>query len=239
MPLKYCRRGVVRVIFDMADGSRECKTYGLWGSNRTIGQLDAGIWSHWTAIEKIWFYTSPLSGQESEEWTAFQSNRYPSDKDYPDPPASDIDRLNANTRLATRDAAPRLIATSQSDRFPGYYPSTRNFTFSDWNNKRFSGANSGQVLTISLPSAAVDSNCKLSLTFANRSDAVANAVLNHYHVTMGSLKGFKLSSEILSDWDSSHRSALQDATWIYEAPPQVTTSHLGTSTTSVRLCLVK
>jgi len=56
---------------------------------------------------------------------------------------------------------------------------------------------------------------------------------------MGSLHGFKLSSEILHDWNSSYRSSLTNASWIYDAPPQVTTAHPGTSTTSVRLCLVK
>lgn len=124
-------------------------------------------------------------------------------------------------------------------RFPAYHPSNRNITLSDWNTKRFNGAMSRQAATIPLPSTAVDSNGKLSLTFANRVDAVAEEILNHYDAYTSSLESFKLSTEILEDWASPFRASWTNSQWIYEAPPQVTSTHIGTSTTNVRLALTR
>lgn len=119
--------------------------------------------------------------------------------------------------------------------FPAYHPSNRNITLSDWNTKRFDGSMSRQAVTMTLPSTAVDNDGKLSLTFANRLDAVAEEILTHYDAYTSSLNSFQLSSEILEDWNSPFRFSWTNSQWIYESPPQVTSTHIGTSTTNVRL----
>lgn len=123
--------------------------------------------------------------------------------------------------------------------FPRVHPSTRTYSLSDWNSKRFAGGKSTQQLTLALPSAAVDSGSKLQLVFANRNDAVARAILDHYHQLNGSYKAFHLSDEVLADWNSVYRDRIRGAEWTYEAPPQVVSSHINTSTTSVRLVMTK
>lgn len=128
---------------------------------------------------------------------------------------------------------------NSASRFPDYHPSSRTYELADWNTKRFAGAMTGQSVTIPLTRQSVPSDGKLSLTFANRADNVAEDILRHYHAFTGGFKTFKLSTEIFEDWNSSYKNELRQAGWIYDAPPQVTTSHPGTSTTSVRLALVK
>ena len=124
---------------------------------------------------------------------------------------------------------------SGSGRFPAYHPSNRNITLSDWNTKRFDGSLSRQAVTMTLPSTAVDNDGKLSLTFANRVDAVAEEILTHYDAYTSSLNSFQLSPEILEDWNSPFRFSWTNSQWIYETAPQVTSTHIGTSTTNVRL----
>ena len=97
----------------------------------------------------------------------------------------------------------------------------------------------GRERTLRLPSSAVASGGKLQLTFANRPDSVARAILQHYHATTGGFNSFSLSNNILADWDSIYRTTLKGAEWTYDAAPQVTTAHPGYSTTSVRLLLTK
>lgn len=125
--------------------------------------------------------------------------------------------------------------TGEREKFPSYHPSTRAYTLNDWNNKRFPGANSNQIVTLALPSTALPSDGKLNLSFANRADSVAQDILNHYNAFLGGFESFKLSEEIFKDWNSDYPNRIRDAEWIYDAPPQITTSHPGTSTTSVRL----
>ena len=123
--------------------------------------------------------------------------------------------------------------------FPAHHPSNRNITFGDWNSKRFNGGLSRQAVTIALPRTAVDSDAKLSLTFANRADAVAEEILAHYDSYTSTLNTFNLSAEILEDWDAPLQVNWRTSLWIYDAAPQVTTTHIGTSTTNVRLALVR
>lgn len=123
--------------------------------------------------------------------------------------------------------------------FPTYHPSTRTYTGSDWNTKRFGGALTKREQTLRLSSNAVSSGGKLQLSFANQPDSVASSILQHYHEMTGGFSSFNLSESILKDWDSIYRSTLKGAEWTYDAAPQVTTSHPGYSTTSVRLLLTK
>lgn len=135
---------------------------------------------------------------------------------------------------------PRSSSSSaKASRFPDYHPSSRTYEFSDWNTKRFSGGLSEQAISIPLSEKAVASDGKLNLTFANRDDSVADDILRHYHAMTGGFQTFQLSGEILADWDSVYRKTLLNAHWIYDAPPQVTTSHKSTSTTNVRLAITK
>lgn len=129
--------------------------------------------------------------------------------------------------------------TANTTRFPDYHPSSRTYELADWNTKRFPGAMSGQAITIPLTTSSVASDGKLALTFANRGDAVAQDILRHYHAFTGGFETFQLSQAILADWNSVYSKTLREANWIYDAPPQVTTNHTGTSTTSVRLAITK
>jgi hypothetical protein len=145
-----------------------------------------------------------------------------------------------NRRLRdTKNLVTTQLSLPNSRTFPRVHPSTRTYSLSDWNSKRFAGGKSSQQLTLALPSAAVDSGSKLQLVFANRHDAVARAILDHYHELNGSYKAFHLSDEVLADWNSVYRERIRGAEWTYEAPPQVVSSHINTSTTSVRLVMTK
>lgn len=121
--------------------------------------------------------------------------------------------------------------SSTGIKFPSFHPSARSYSLGDWNVKAAGLGLSGQKAMMNLPSTAIKSDTELQLTFANRSDSVAEAILEHYHDYTGSYQHFNLPIEIFKDWTKN----LGNGNWIYAAPPQVVTSHPGTSTTTVRL----
>ena len=125
---------------------------------------------------------------------------------------------------------PEPRATNNSSEFPAFRPSSRTYSLGDYNTKRF-GSVSGQDQTMGLSIQAVLNDKELQLTFANRSDSIAQAILKHFHAHRGQHEGFKLPDEIFGDWNQK----LGQGKWRYASSPQVVTSHVGTSTTSVRL----
>ena len=122
-------------------------------------------------------------------------------------------------------------STKTSTKFPAFRPSSRNYSFGDWNVKEAALGLSSQLRTMTLPSTATKSDTEIQLSFANRGDSVARAILQHFHAYLGSYKSFKLPREIFKDWNGK----LDNGDWIYASSPQVVTTHPGTSTTSVRL----
>ena len=80
----------------------------------------------------------------------------------------------------------------------------------------------------------------MNLIYANRPDAVARSFLEHYNKNAGQLYSFpiakaKINEGTFAGWDGKERQFLRKGRWVYAEPPQITTTHIGTSTTQIRL----
>ena len=78
---------------------------------------------------------------------------------------------------------------------------------------------------------------KLSLSFANVTDANAELFLNHFDEVKGSYSTFDLPTAALDGWTGT-ADALQASganAWRYESPPQIASVRPGLSTVTVNL----
>ena len=118
--------------------------------------------------------------------------------------------------------------------FPTIEPSSRTFDPGNYPVKTFT-AQSGAETRILYGSSRT--NMKLSLTYANISDASAEQFLDHYDEVQGTFQTFSVLSGTKSGWEGNADaiSAVGPATYRYEGPPQVAQVRPGISTVTVSL----
>ena len=126
--------------------------------------------------------------------------------------------------------------------FPTHNPSTRRIKYGDWNVKKAKLGLSGQNVTLKLPRTAVKQDVLLELTYANREDAVARDLMNHYFACTGEWDDFKIPSDSLTEgvmagWRGT-KNYFTNGHWSYARPPEVVSAHPNTSTTKVTLLFV-
>ena len=118
--------------------------------------------------------------------------------------------------------------------FPSLTPTARTFEPGDYPVKRFR-AQSGAETRILYGSSRT--GMKLSLTYANITDANAELFLNHYDQMNGTFQTFSVYSGTKAGWggNESALSAVGAATYRYEGPPQQVQVRPGISTVTVNL----
>ena len=118
--------------------------------------------------------------------------------------------------------------------FPSLTPTARQFDPGDYPIKTFN-AQSGAEVRILYGNQRT--KMKLSLSFANITDANAELFIDHFDEVDGSFSTFDLPSEALDGW-SGTSDALQASganAWRYESPPQIASVRPGLSTVTVKL----
>lgn len=118
--------------------------------------------------------------------------------------------------------------------FPDIQPTSRTFDPGNYPVKTFT-AQSGAETRILYGNSRT--NMKLSLTYANISDASAEQFLDHYDAVQGTFQTFSVLSGTKSGWEGNADaiSAVGSATYRYEGPPQVAQVRPGISTVTVSL----
>lgn len=119
--------------------------------------------------------------------------------------------------------------------FPEIQPTSRTFDPGDYPVKAFK-AQDGTETRIRYGDKRT--NMKLSLTYANISDSVAQQFLTHYDAVEGTFLTFKIGKEIKSGWGGDKdvfSASTQDNKYRYEAAPQVAQVRPGISTVTVSL----
>ena len=118
--------------------------------------------------------------------------------------------------------------------FPSLTPTGRQFNPGDYPIKTFN-AQSGAEVRILYGNQRT--KMKLSLSFANITDANAELFIDHFDEVDGSFSTFDLPDEALDGW-SGTSDALQASganEWRYESPPQIASVRPGLSTVTVKL----
>ena len=118
--------------------------------------------------------------------------------------------------------------------FPSLTPTARQFDPGDYPIKTFN-AQSGAEVRILYGNQRT--KMKLSLSFANITDANAELFIDHFDEVDGSFSTFDLPDEALDGW-SGTSDALQASganEWRYESAPQIASVRPGLSTVTVNL----
>lgn len=118
--------------------------------------------------------------------------------------------------------------------FPSLTPTGRQFNPGDYPIKTFM-AQSGAEVRILYGNQRT--KMKLSLSFANITDANAELFIDHFDEVDGSFSTFDLPDEALDGW-SGTSDALQASganEWRYESAPQIASVRPGLSTVTVNL----
>ena len=118
--------------------------------------------------------------------------------------------------------------------FPSLTPTARQFDPGDYPIKTFN-AQSGAEVRILYGNQRT--KMKLSLSFANITDANAELFIDHFDEVDGSFSTFVLPGEALDGW-SGTTDALQASganEWRYESAPQIASVRPGLSTVTVNL----
>ena len=156
-------------------------------------------------------------------------------------PQTLTDSALQNTETISAEPEPRATSNDNS-RFPTHNPSTRRIKYGDWNVKKAKPGLSSQNTTLKLPRTAVKQDVSIELTYANREDAVARDLMNHYFASTGEWNDFKippdsLTEGVMAGWRGS-KNYFTNGHWSYARPPEVASVHPGTSTTKVTLLFV-
>ena len=118
--------------------------------------------------------------------------------------------------------------------FPTLKPTGRSFEPGNYPVKTFN-AQSGAEIRIAYGNRRT--NAKLSLSFANVTDAEAEEFLTHFDEVLGTLNTFTIPSETKGGWTgtASAIDAPTGAEWRYESSPQIASVRPGISSVTVNL----
>ena len=119
--------------------------------------------------------------------------------------------------------------------FPNLIPTSRSFESGDYPVKTFKSQNGAEVRILY---GDKRTNMKLSLSYANITDAEAEQFLDHFDEVQGTFKTFTLSTLARNGW-TGNKDALGAQThgndYRYEKPPQQVSVRPGISTVTVNL----
>jgi len=123
--------------------------------------------------------------------------------------------------------------------FPALEPTARTFDPGSYPVKTYKAQNGSEIRILY---GASRTEMKLSLTYANISDANAELFVTHYDDRQGTFKTFsssKLGNDIIAGWDGE-RSTIKNnpdktAKYRYESAPVITQVAKGRSTVTVNL----
>ena len=118
--------------------------------------------------------------------------------------------------------------------FPDIKPSSRTFDPGNYPVKAFKAQN-GVETRILYGDKRTD--MKVSLTYANISDAVAQEFLDHFDAVKGTFQAFRVLAGTKSGWEGSATAISVPglASYRYEGPPQIAQVRPGISTVTVSL----
>ena len=119
--------------------------------------------------------------------------------------------------------------------FPNLVPTSRSFESGDYPVKAFKTQSGAEVRILY---GDRRTNMKLSLNYANITDAEAEQFLDHFDEVQGTFKTFALASRTRNGW-TGNKDALGAQThgnnYRYEKPPQQVSVRPGVSTVTVSL----
>lgn len=120
--------------------------------------------------------------------------------------------------------------------FPKLVPTARTFESGDFPVKTFKAQNGVEHRILY---GSRRTNMKLSLTFANITDAEAESILDHYEAVQGTFGTLTVSMEDgKGGWEGNEDAlgaGLHGNNYRYEGPPQLVQVRLGISTVTVNL----
>jgi hypothetical protein len=120
--------------------------------------------------------------------------------------------------------------------FPNLVPTSRSFQSGDYPVKTFKAQNGAEVRILY---GSKRTNMKMSLTYANITDANAALFLDHFHTeTSGTFNTFEIESNTRGGWAALKKYlGANDAgnRWRYEQAPQQVQVRPGISTVTVSL----
>ena len=120
--------------------------------------------------------------------------------------------------------------------FPGLVPTSRSFDAGDYPVKTFKAQNGAEKRILY---GSNRTNMKLSLSYANITDANAELFLDHYDEMKGTLTTFTIGRDFAKKgWEGSRDTIGAEASgnsYRYEGPPQMTQVRPGLSTVTVNL----
>lgn len=119
--------------------------------------------------------------------------------------------------------------------FPRLVPTSRSFEPGNFPIKTYR-SESGQETRILYGSTRTD--LKMSLTYANITDADAELFLDHYDEVKGTFKRFKIRNRTTGGFEGDRRKLEnkdEGVRYRYEGPPQLTQVREGISTVTVNL----
>jgi hypothetical protein len=119
--------------------------------------------------------------------------------------------------------------------YPTLAPSSRDYQPGDWPVKTY-GSLSGAEIRIRYGNKRTGG--KLSLSYANISDALAEEFLTHYNETEGTFRTFSLPVAVTIGWRGTATAlspGSSGASYRYAGPPQITSIRPGISSVSVEL----
>ena len=119
--------------------------------------------------------------------------------------------------------------------FPTFVPTSRSFESGDYPVKTFKAQNGAEHRILY---GSNRTNMRLSLSYANITDAKAEQFLDHFDEVQGTFQTFHISEELRGGWEGS-KDALGAGThgnrYRYEQAPQMTQVRPGVSTVTVNL----
>lgn len=121
--------------------------------------------------------------------------------------------------------------------FPQHIPTARSFETGSWPVKTYRSQNGSEVRILY---GDQETEAKLSLTYANVADAVADDFLQHYRSVKGTYLLFDLGGSTKAGWQGSPDALGKPyaAKWRYAGPPKLSSVRPGVSTVQVDLVAV-
>ena len=119
--------------------------------------------------------------------------------------------------------------------FPSLVPTSRSFESGDYPVKTFKAQNGAEHRILY---GSNRTNMKLSLSYANITDANAELFLDHYDEVQGTFQTFAISKDAREGWKGNAdaiEATTQGNKYRYESPPQMTQVRPGISTVTVNL----
>jgi len=119
--------------------------------------------------------------------------------------------------------------------FPTLQPTSRVYDPGDWPVKKYSALSGAEIR---IRYGTLRTNAKLSLSYENIPDSLAEQFLTHYYSVTGTFSTFTVPASVSAGWQGSSaslNSGSAGTAFRYDRAPQITSVRPGVSTVQVEL----